>query len=85
METDHDKHQRDVFICLEELQRFNDRVISYGKVAEKNRDNYESNFNVQKYVFELSRHFYHNINHIETKIKHMKQTLCEVKDIETQT
>ena len=49
-------------------------MAAYSKAIEKkNKD--ENKFNIKEYVFQISRHFYHNISSLDHKIKQLKQGL----------
>lgn len=68
-------------VCLEQLKRANDRVAGYSKTIDKKSKDWEGKFNVKEYVFQLSRHFYHNLSNLDHKIKQLKQNLNPIKDV----
>lgn len=74
-----------MLICLEELGRANDRVAGYNKTLEKKAKEGEVRFNIKDYVFQLSRHFYHNLSNLDTKIKQLKQNISPIQTAAAQT
>jgi hypothetical protein len=76
MELDHDRRKQEMLICIEELQKANERVLGYSKAVEKKgKDFGSSKFDIKEYVFQLSRHFHHNLTSIDSRIKSLKQNL----------
>ena len=85
MEFDHDKRKREMTICLEELNRANDKILEYGMIVEKKGGNFSDKFNIKDYIFKLGRHFCHNISSLDLKIKQLKNSLLPTIDSESQT
>lgn len=72
-------------VCLEELQRANERVTSYGRNIERRGQQVSGKFNLQDYVFQLGRHFYHNIAALDSKLKQLRHSLTAVEHTAAQT
>lgn len=75
MEMDHDRRKREMMICLQGLDRANEKVAEYNKIVEKKESMLSDKFNVKDYIFKLSRHFCHNISSLDLKIKQLKNSL----------
>ena len=62
--------------CIDELQKANERVIGYSLVVDKKgKEAANSRFDIKDFVFQLSRHFHHNLTSIDSRIKSLKQNL----------
>jgi len=85
MELDHDRRKQEMLICIEELQKANERVIGYSKAIEKKKDTSGAKFDIKEYVFQLSRHFHHNLSSIDSRIKNLKQNLNPIESTAIQT
>ena len=85
MEADHDKHKKEILLAVQELTRANERVSTYSRALQKSGKEFSGKFNVKDYVFQLGRHFYHNISNLDLKIRLLKQSLSPIEDSETQT
>ena len=72
--------------CIEELQKANERVLGYSRaVDKKGKYTTSSKFDIKEYVFQLSRHFHHNLSSIDSRIKSLKQNLNPIEETATQT
>jgi hypothetical protein len=77
-----------MMICIEDLNRANERVLGYGRALEKKGGRDRSNsskFNIKDFVFQLGRHFCHNLSSIDHRIRQLKQNLNPMADTEAQT
>ena len=74
-----------MLICIEELKRANERVAGYSRALEKKGDSKDSKFNIKEYVFQLGRHFCHNLSNIDHRIKLLKQNIIPMIEVGSQT
>lgn len=81
MELDHDRRRNDIEVCIDELKKASDRVAGYIAGAKKSKDlESSSKFNVEDYVFQLGRHFSHNLSSIDHKLRQFKENLSPLED-----
>ena len=85
LELDHDRRNQEMVTCIDELKKANERVSGYSRAIDKREKGDEGRFNVKEYVFQLGRHFCHNISNIEGKIRQLRQSLSPVEDSGSQT
>ena len=54
-------------------------------IDKKGKDVNTSKFNIKEYVFQLGRHFCHNLSNIDHKIKQLRQNINPMIEISSQT